>query len=108
MTWITNCIEKIIAIQTLNMDNTNITNNFKNTKGLHFIHLNVRSILSKGKFDNLKNQIQRSQAHVISISETWLINKSDSKIIEIPGYNFIRLDKNWSDNGKKTSKKGED
>ena len=52
------------------MDNRIIKNNFSKCKGLHFIHLNVRSITSKGKFENLKRQILKSEAHFITISET--------------------------------------
>ena len=88
------------------MDNTLIKNNFKKCNGLHFVHLNVRSILSKGKFENLKLQIINSQAHIITISETWLINKLDSKLISIPGYNLIRLDRNWTENGNNIKKGG--
>ena len=88
------------------MDKLEIKNNFVNCKGLHFIHLNVRSITSKGKFDNLKSQILRSQAHFITISETWLVEKYDSNLIEIPGYNLLRLDRNWSENGKSIKKGG--
>ena len=88
------------------MDNPIIKNNFKKCKGLHFIHLNVRSILSKGKFENLKIQILESEAHIITISETWLVDKCDSKLINIPGYTFIRLDRNWTDDGVNTKKGG--
>ena len=88
------------------MDDTIIKNNFKNCNGLHFIHLNVRSILSKGKFDNLKIQVTDSQAHIITLSETWLIDKYDSKLINIPGYNLIRLDRNWTTDGNKVKKGG--
>ena len=73
---------------------------------MHFVHLNVRSILSKGKFDNLKTQILRSEAQVISVSETWLNSKFYSKLLEILGYSFIRLDRNCSDNGKNVKKRG--
>ena len=29
-----------------------------------------------------------------------MINKFDNKLVEIPGYSFVRLDRNWSENGK--------
>ena len=88
------------------MDNPIIKNNFNKSKGLHFIHLNVRSILSKGTFENLKTQVMNSKAHVITLSETWLIEKCDTKMINIPGYNFIRFDRRWSENGKSIKKGG--
>ena len=88
------------------MDNTIIKNIFKNCSGLHFIHLNVRSLLSKGKFENLNIQILNSQAHIITISETWLLSTCDSKLINILGYNFMRLDRNWSPDGQNIKKGG--
>ena len=59
--------------------------------------MNVRSILSKGKFENLKTQILNSKAQVVTISETWLKKEWDSSLISIPGYNLLRVDRNWGD-----------
>ena len=36
--------------------------------------------------------------HVLGVSETWLTANTDQRIIEIPDYSCIRLDRNWSDN----------
>ena len=55
-------------------------------KGLHFMHLNVRSILAKGKFDMLKTQITNSNLSVITISESWLNSKFPDAMLEIPGF----------------------
>ena len=88
------------------MDSTIIRKKFKGYKGLHLLHLNVRSILSKVKLDNFKTQILNSDANIITISETWLIKKYDNTWINIPGYNLLRLDRNWSDNGKSIKKGG--
>ena len=55
-------------------------------KGLHFMHLNIRSILAKGKFDMLKAQITNSNLHVVTISESWLNSKFPNTMLEIPGY----------------------
>ena len=68
---------------------------FKNVRGLHIVHFNVRSLLSKGKFDMFKTQVAMSGAHLVCLSETWLNPKLPSSIIEIPGYNLIRLDRAW-------------
>ena len=86
------------------MDNPIIVNNFKKCKGLHFVHLNVRSIW--GKFENLKMQILESQAHIVTISETWLNKRFDSKLIDIPGYNLLRLDREWLDKNNNIKKGG--
>ena len=88
------------------MDNPIIKNNFEKCNGLHFVHLNVRSIQSKGKFENLKIEILKSNAHIITLSETWLSKNIDSKLLHIPGFNFFRVDRNWSENGKSTKKGG--
>ena len=66
-------------------------------KGLHFMHLNVRSIIAKGKFDMLKNQIIGSNIGVVTISETWLSKKIPDSMIELKGYSMVRLDRSKSD-----------
>ena len=35
-----------------------------------------------------------------------MINNFGSKLIEIPGYSFVQLDRNWSENGKSIKKGG--
>ena len=62
-------------------------------KGLHFMHLNVRSILAKNKFDMLKVQIANSKLNVFTISESWLNSKIPNSTIAIPGYSIIRSDR---------------
>ena len=62
-------------------------------KGLHFVHLNVRSLLAKNCFDMLKSQIVDSNIDVFTISESWLSNKIPSTMITIPGYTTSRLDR---------------
>ena len=66
---------------------------FKNVKGLHFVHFNVRSLLAKGKFDMFKTQVVCSGAQVVCLSETWLNPLLDSSLIQIPGYNLFRVDR---------------
>ena len=62
-------------------------------KGLHFMHLNIRSILAKGKFDMLKAQIINSNLSIFTISETWLNQKIPTSMISIPGFSTVRLDR---------------
>ena len=69
-------------------------------KGLHFIHLNVRSLYNKNKFDMFKQQMTNANIDMISLSETWLKKELPSKVINIPNYNLIRLDRNWEENGE--------
>ena len=69
-------------------------------KGLHFMHLNVRSLFSKNKFDMFKQQMSSSNASIICISETWLKTALPSSIINLPNYNLTRFDRNWEENGE--------
>ena len=62
-------------------------------KGLHFMHLNIRSLLTKGKFLTLRAQLAHCNLHVISLSETWLNNKIPSSMIGLDGYTLYRLDR---------------
>ena len=72
---------------------------FKN-KGLHLLHLNIRSLFCKNKFDMFKQQMTDSGIDVIGLSETWLKNGMHSNFVNINGYNLLRLDRNWSENGQ--------
>ena len=66
---------------------------FNGDKGLHFVHLNIRSLLAKGKFSTLKAQLIDSNMHVISLSETWLNNKIPMSMLDINGFQLYRLDR---------------
>ena len=67
--------------------------NFENIKGFHVVHLNVSSLLAKGKFDMFKVQVMRSEAHLVCLTETWLSDRVSSTLVDIPGYNLVRLDR---------------
>ena len=73
-------------------------NNFKK-KGFHFVHLNIRSILCRKKFEMFKQQLYSENIHMFGISESWLKNDFPSDLLNIEGYNLCRLDRNWSENG---------
>ena len=68
-------------------------------KGFHLMHLNIRSLFSKYKFDMFQQQMINSGLDVICLSETWLKNGINSNYINIPSYNVSRIDRNWSENG---------
>ena len=76
------------------MDNTTF-----NGKGLHFMHLNIRSLFNKNKFDMFKQQMSQSNIDVLCLSETWLKRALPSNIINISGYTVTRLDRSWEENG---------
>lgn len=66
-------------------------------KGLHFIHINIRSLTSK--ISELKIIANNSSASVIAISETWLDSSVTDAEININGYTVIRADRNREGGG---------
>ena len=61
-------------------------------RGLHFLHLNINSLLPK--IDELRYIAEKSKVAVIGISETKLDNSVLNEEINIKGYNILRLDRN--------------
>ena len=66
-------------------------------KGLHFIHLNINSLLPK--IDELRYIAKNSNAAVIGISETKLDNTVYDSEVAIDGYNIARSDRNRKGGG---------
>ena len=66
-----------------------------NSRGLHFIHLNINSLLPK--IDELRNIAKLSNAAVIGISESKLDDSVLSFEIHIDNYNTLRCD--WNRHG---------
>ena len=71
--------------------------NFTNVKGLHFSHINIRSLLNK--FDIVKQTVVESDVPIVAFSESWLTSNIPNNMIEIPGYSCNRLDRSWLENG---------
>ena len=68
----------------------------KNAKGLHFTHLNVRSLMNK--WDNIKANFADSGIHVLTFSETWLHSLLPSALYILRhDYTLIRHDRKWND-----------
>ena len=65
--------------------------NFK-TSGLHFIHLNINSVLSK--IDQLRIIALKTNAAVIGLSESKLDETVSDEEILINGYKLLRSDRN--------------
>ena len=68
-------------------------------KGLNIAHLNVRSIMGGHKFEMVRNQIEKSNIDVFTISESWLSKAVPDRVIECMNYNVVRLDRGWSETG---------
>ena len=66
-------------------------------RGIHMIHLNVRSLLKK--IPELKVIAQKTRAAVIGISETWLDDSITDAEIAIGGYSVLRHDRNREGGG---------
>ena len=60
-------------------------------KGLHFVHLNARSMYHK--LSELKLLVMKSKLAVLSITESWLDSSYTDASIKIDGYNLIRRDR---------------
>ena len=60
-------------------------------KGLKIVHLNIRSLLPK--FDQIKTLLTQHDIDVLTISETWLNSNIEDKLVAIPGYTLLRLDR---------------
>ena len=66
-------------------------------KGLHFIHINVRSLVHK--ISELRLIATKTRAAVISISETWLDDSVSDSEISISNYCLVRRDRNMNGGG---------
>ena len=66
-------------------------------RGLHFIHLNSRSLLPK--MDELRLLVTRTNAAVIGVTETWLDGSVEDSEVEIPGYIIQRNDRRGTGGG---------
>ena len=74
-------------------------NNLKfDNKGIHLVHLNIRSLFCRNKFEMFKQQMIHSNIDIMCLSETWLKEGLTSNILDIPGYRLSRLDRNWMEN----------
>ena len=61
-------------------------------KGLHFLGLNVRSLLPK--LSELRILAAKAKPATLSLSETWLDETVTDSEVAIPGYSIIRKDQN--------------
>jgi hypothetical protein len=67
------------------------------SKGLHCIHLNTRSLLPN--ISEMRLLAVKTNAKIIAISETWLDETVTDNEINIPGYSVIRQDRNREGGG---------
>lgn len=63
----------------------------KTSPGITIAHLNIRGLLNK--LDELKYHVHKLNIDILHVSETLLTSNTDSKLVNIPGYNMIRRDR---------------
>ena len=66
-------------------------------KGLHFLHLNARSVISK--LVDLKRISQEARPAVLAVSESWLDSSVTDDEVKIDGYTILRKDRNRNGGG---------
>ena len=71
----------------------------RGVKGLHFGHLNIRSILANNNTDLFRDYLMDSGFHYFCIGESWLTEKIPDANIHIPGYSLTRLDRQVAGRG---------
>lgn len=74
-----------------------MNNNSTKQKNFKIGHLNARS-LSTG-FDHFSNLVLENNFDILCVSETWLNANIPTHIINIPGFNFVRKDRNGRGGG---------
>ena len=67
------------------------------TRGLHFCHLNINSLLSK--IDELRDIINYIRPAILDITESKLDSSVMNAEVSIKGYSIIRNDRNRSGGG---------
>ena len=92
--------ELLTSEETMETDRPDLKN-FKTEKGLHFIHLNVRSLLPKiDQIRHIHMIVEDTKCSIIGVTESWLDSTvPDPEINPIPGYTVIRKDRNCQGGG---------
>ena len=73
-------------------------------RGVHIAHLNLQSL--RNKLDVVKAHITVCNFDIFTFSESWLDERYSNSMLQIKGYNLIRLDRAWSDTAQLTPKRG--
>ena len=91
--------ESVLSTST-NIDKTTLYKCFDQkfeAKGLHFVHLNVRSILYK--ISELRLLFSKNKISIIAITETWLNSSINDEEVCIEGYCILRRDRVFGQGG---------
>ena len=82
---------------TLNPGPVQISPPVKKKKGLHFLHININSLLPK--IDELKCIANKTKAAIIGITESKLDHTIPNLEVNLPGYDILRCDRNRNGGG---------
>ena len=69
-------------------------NKLSDLKGITKAHGNCRSLYPK--IDEVKVMLKFSKLEMLFISETWLTDAINDSLVDIPGYNTFRMDRDTS------------
>ena len=86
------------------MDDENENSYPTSKRGFHLSHLNLQSI--NNKIDLVKIQIKQLKFHLFTFSESWLTEDIPDYMLNIEGYNLVRLDREWKEGGSNATKRG--
>ena len=86
------------------MDGENDINDPTRGRGFHIAHLNAQSV--RNKLTELSVYIKKMNFDVFTISETWLNDCFPEDLLHIDGFNMVRLDRSWGDEGSRQVKRG--
>ena len=67
-------------------------------KGLKLLHQNTRGL--EGSFDELKNILLRNKIDIFGLTEIFVNEILPESMFSIPGYTFIRIDRNSGSGGR--------
>ena len=73
-------------------------------RGIHLAHLNVQS--ARNKLDILKYHIKHLNFDLTALTETWFTKDMPDQLVNINGYDTLRLDRSWPSPGSNNIKKG--
>ena len=68
-----------------------------NKKGLHFLHININSLLSKK--DEIRCIANKTKAAIIGITESKLDHIVPDSEVNVPGYDILRCNRNRNGGG---------
>ena len=86
------------------MNGNDVTDYPTRNRGFHIAHINAQSV--RNKLSELSIYIGQMKFDIFTISETWLNETLSDNILNVDGYNLVRLDRSWKEEGRTNVKRG--